>query len=94
MATHSSILAWEIPWTEEMMDYSPWGHKRVRHNSVTPWAIARQTLSMEFPRQECWSGLPFPPPGDLPDPGAKPASCALQADSLRLSQWENPNKNT
>ena len=38
--------------------------------------------SMGFPRQKYWSGLPFPPPGDLPHPGIKPASPALQADSL------------
>jgi len=37
---------------------------------------------MEFSRQEYWSGLPFPSPGDLPDPGIKPGSPALQADSL------------
>ena len=36
------------------------------------------TLSMEFSRQECWSGLPFPPPGDLPDPGIEPRSPTLQ----------------
>ena len=35
MATHSSILAWEIPWTEEPGGYIPWGHKRVRHDLVT-----------------------------------------------------------
>ena len=41
----------------------------------TPWTVARQApLSMEFSRQEFWSGLPFPPPGDLPDPGIKPES--------------------
>ena len=52
----------------------------------TPWTVARQApLSMGFPRQEFWSGLPFPPPGDLPDPGIKPRSPALQADSLPLS---------
>ena len=40
---------------------------------VTPWTITRQTpLSMGFSRQEYWSELPFPPPGDLPDPGIKP----------------------
>ena len=39
-------------------------------------------LSMEFSRQEYWSGLPFPPPGDLPHPGIEPGSPALQADSL------------
>ena len=38
--------------------------------------------SVEFPRQEYWSGLPFPSPGDLPHPGIKPVSPALQADSL------------
>ena len=44
---------------------------------LTPWAAARQApLSMEFPRQEYWSGLPFPPPGDLPNPGIKPISLA------------------
>ena len=45
---------------------------------VTPWTIAHQVpLSMGFPRQEYWSGLPFPTPGDLPDPGIKPKSLAL-----------------
>ena len=45
---------------------------------VTPWTLARQApLSMGFFRQECWSGLPFPSPGDLPDPGIEPASPAL-----------------
>ena len=43
-----------------------------------PWTVAHQApLSMGFPRQEYWSGLPFPPPGDLPDPGIKPVSPAL-----------------
>ena len=47
-------------------------------DSVTPWMVARQTpLSMEFSRQEYWSGLPFPSPGDLPNPGIKPGSPAL-----------------
>ena len=50
---------------------------------VTPWTIALQApLSMGFPRQEYWSGLPFPSPEDLLDPGIKPGSPALQADSL------------
>ena len=50
---------------------------------VMPWTVARQApLSMEFSRQEYWSGLPFPSPGDLPDPGIKPRFSALQADSL------------
>ena len=44
---------------------------------------------MEFSRQEYWSGLPFPPPGDFPDPRIKPASPALQVDSLPLSHQES-----
>ena len=50
---------------------------------ATPWTVAYQAaLSMEFSRQEDWSGLPFPSPGDLPDPGIEPRSSALQADAL------------
>ena len=50
---------------------------------VTPCTVARQaSLSMGFSRQEYWGGLPFPSPGDLPHPGIKPWSPALQADSL------------
>ena len=50
---------------------------------MTPWAVAHQaSLSMAFSRQGYGSGLPFPSPGDLPDPGIKPGSPALQADSL------------
>ena len=52
----------------------------------TPWTVAHQApLSMWFPRQEYWNELPFPPPGDFQDPGIKPWSHALQADSLLLS---------
>ena len=50
---------------------------------MKPWVVAHQALlSMGFSRQEYWSGLPFPSPGDLPDPGMKPKSTVLQADSL------------
>ena len=49
----------------------------------TPWTVAHQgPLSMGFSRQEYWSGLPFPSPGDLPNPGIKPRSPALQAGPL------------
>ena len=49
----------------------------------TPWTVARQAPpSMGFSRQEYWSGLPFPSPGDLPNPGMEPGSPALQADAL------------
>ena len=50
---------------------------------ITPWTIAYQApLSMGCSRQEHWSGLPFPPPGVLPEPGIEPGYPALQADSL------------
>ena len=50
---------------------------------ATPWTVARPApLSMGFPRQEYWSGLPFPFPGDLPNREIKPRSPALQAVSL------------
>ena len=47
---------------------------------ATLWTVAHQApLSREFPRQEYWSGLPFPPPGDLPDPGIEPVSLVSPA---------------
>ena len=50
---------------------------------VTPWTVAYQaSSSMGFSRQEYWSGLPFPSPGDLPNPGIEPRSSAFQADAL------------
>ena len=50
---------------------------------ATPWTVAHQApLSMGFSTQEYWSRLPFPSPADLPNPGTKPRSPALQADSL------------
>ena len=50
---------------------------------ATPWTIACQAaLSIEFSKHEYWSGLPFPSPGNLPDPGIEPSSPALQVDSL------------
>ena len=50
---------------------------------MTPWIVASQApLSMEFSRQEYWSGLPFLSPGDLPDPGIEPWSPALQVESF------------
>jgi len=57
---------------------------------ATPWTVARQApLSIGFSRQEYWSGLPFPYPGDLPKPEIKPRSLALEADSLLT---ESPGK--
>ena len=50
---------------------------------ATPWTVAYQAPPfMGFSRQEYWSGLPFPSPGDLPDPGIEPGSPAFQADTL------------
>ena len=50
---------------------------------ANPWTVAYQALpSMGFSRQEYWSGLPFPSPGDFPNPGIKPGSPALQTDAL------------
>ena len=59
---------------------------------ATPWTVAHQApQSMEFSRQEYWSGLPFPSPGDLPNPRIEPGSPALQADALPS---EPPGKST
>ena len=58
-------------------------NRSVVSDSVTPWTVAQQVpLSMGFSRQEYWSGLPCPSPGDLSNPGIEPGSPALQADSL------------
>ena len=61
---------------------------------ATPWTVAHQApLSMGFSRQEYWSGLPCPSPGDLPKPGIKPRRPALQRDSLPSEPPGKP-KNT
>ena len=61
---------------------------------ATPWTVAFQApLSMGFSRQECWSRVLCPPPGDLLDPGIEPGSppsSALQSDSLPLSHRGSP----
>ena len=57
---------------------------------VTPWTVAYQALlSVGFSRQEYWCGLPFPSPEDLPNPGIKLTSPALEVDSLLLSHKES-----
>ena len=66
------------------------GRYIMSNSFVSPWTIARQALlSIGFLRQEYWSGLPFPSPGDLPDPGIKPASPALAG---RFFTSEPPGK--
>ena len=60
-------------------------------NSCDPWTVALHVpLSIGLSRQEYWSGLPFPSPGDLPDPGIEPGSAALQADSLSTELPRKP----
>ena len=60
---------------------------------VTPWTVAQKApLYMGFFRQEYWSGLPFPSPGDLLDPGIEPRSPALQADVLTSEPPGKPHK--
>ena len=72
-------------------------HKSVSpSDSGTPWTVTYQApLSMGLSRQEYWSGLPFPSPGYLPEPGIEPGSPALQADTL-LSEppYHTGSKNT
>ena len=58
---------------------------------ATPWTVAHQApLSKGFSRQESWSGLPFPSPGDLPGPGIEPRSPALRADALTSEPQGKP----
>ena len=69
----------------------------VMSDSVTPWTVARQApLSMGFSRQEYWSGLPCPPPGDLPNPGIEPVSLTSPALAGRFfttsATWEAPER--
>ena len=60
---------------------------------ATPWTVAHQAPpSTGFSRQEYWSGLPFPPPGDLPNPGTEPRSLSLQADALTSEPPGKPCK--
>ena len=77
------------------MNYSPEGGGGLVAKScptlATPWTVACQApLSMRFSRQEYWSGLPFPSPGGLPDPGIEPRSPALQQILSQLSYNGSP----
>ena len=63
-------------------------HPLVVSDSVIPRTVAHQApLSMGFPRQGYWSGLPFPSPGDLPDPGIEPVSPAWQVLQILYTNW-------
>ena len=60
---------------------------------VTPWTVAHQApVPMWFPRQEYWSGLPFAPPGYLPEPGVKPVSPALAGEFFTTEPPGKPNE--
>ena len=71
----------------------------VSDSFVTPWTVTHQAPpSLGFSRQEYWSGLPFPSPGDLANPGIEPRSPALQADALtseppRMELFKNHSRN-
>ena len=61
---------------------------------LCPTIAGEAPLFMGFPRQEYWSGLPFPSPGDLPNPGIEPRSPVLQADSLPFELQGRPQENS
>ena len=76
---HLGSTGWQWGIFQSLLRVSRW----VVSDSLCPWTVAYQApLSMGFSRQKYWSGLPFPSPGDLPNPGIKPWSPVLQADSL------------
>ena len=80
-------MHWQLPESGSLLQVSTSATESERVSRVrlfaTPWPVARQApLSMGFSRQEYRSGLPFPSPGNLPNPGIEPGSPALQADSL------------
>ena len=88
-----SICGFGYPW--EVWNQSPVDTEKkqvLNHVElfVTPWTVVHQApWSMGFPRQEYWSGLPFPSPGDLPDPGIEPMSPALAGRFFTTSAtWE------
>ena len=83
-----SFLFWNVQLSRIHWVVSKWAWKKLKSLSrvwlfATPWTAAYQAPpSMGFSRQEYWSGLPFPSPGDLPNPGIKSRSLALQTDAL------------
>ena len=80
MATHSSVLAWRIPGMGSLVGCRLWG--RTESDMTKAMQQQQAPLSMEFSRQEYWSGKPFPSSGDLRNTGIEPRSPILQADSL------------
>ena len=95
-----SRLLGEISITSDMQMTPPlWQKVKVKVKSLspvqlfsTPWTVAYQAPpSMGFYSQECWSGLPFPSPGDLSNPGIEPNSPALGADTLTSEPSGKPH---
>ena len=85
----------EISWGEGRVDYTEYVCSVVSNSFATPWTVSHQVpLPMEFSRQEYWSELPLPTPGDLPDPEIKPMSFVSSALAGRFfttsSTWEDP----
>ena len=93
------ISSLELPAQRRVGKHSPLGPREVKSFShiqlfVTPWSVACQTPpSIGFSRQEYWNGLPFPSPGDLPNPGIELGSPPLQADSLTSEPPGKSGKN-
>ena len=91
---YSGLISFRMDWLDLLAVQSTLKSLLQHHSSkvkslsrvqlfLTPWTVAYQApLSMGFSRREYWSGLPFPSPGDLPNPGVEPGSPALQADAL------------
>ena len=76
-----------IKWCKDILLFS---HSVMSDCFATPWTVAHQvSLSMKFSREECWSRLPFPPPGDLPDPGIKPMSHFSRIGMWILYHWHH-----
>ena len=89
MAVHSNILAWKIPRTRETDELQSMLLQLLSHFSrvqlfLTLWTVTSQApLSMGFSRQEYWSGMPCPPPEDLPNPTIEPKSLLSPAIGRR-----------
>ena len=87
------LLLWKHRVVKEGKDVASSHQQEKKESEVAqscPTVAYKAPLSMEFSRQEYWSGLPFPFPGDLPDPGIEPRSPALQADALLSEPPERP----
>ena len=87
----TDIFTFTLPWPK--VPQVKWNLLSCVRLFVISWTVPRQApLSLGFSRQEYWSGLPFPYPGDLPDPGIEAESPALQADSLPSAPPEESEK--